>query len=172
MAKHIDYKYCPQCQREFTVREGNPYCGHCDITIYHNVVAAASAMVVQDGQVLLTRRKREPKKGRYDIPGGFIEPGETARQATLRELKEETGLEGEIVELLGVYDDHYEDDTYTLGAHYIVKITAGTPTAGDDAASLEWVDLEDLPHELSQSFFNVRQSIHDLQAWHRSQGHN
>lgn len=154
-----------------TKRKGNPYCAHCDITVYHNVAGGVSAVIIRDGRVLLVKRGIEPFKGAYDYAGGFIEPGETAQAAAVREAKEETGLDIELTGLLGVYNDHYEYDTYAVGVFYLAKIIGGQEKAGDDAASLEWHDIDNLPDmALTTGFNGVRQSLRDLQVWYRNQG--
>jgi ADP-ribose pyrophosphatase YjhB (NUDIX family) len=141
----------------------NPHCPVCDITIYSNVVGAAAVCIIQEGKVLLSRRAIEPFKGGYDLIGGFTVPGETPEEAAIREANEETGLEIKITSLLGVYSDQYGEGSYTLGVHCIGEIVGGEQRAGDDAASLEWVSIGELPDEtLTTGFKNVRESLKDL----------
>ena len=165
MGLKIDYKYCPQCKHDMELVNGNPHCPVCDITIYSNVVGAAAICIIKDGKVLLSRRAIEPFKGGYDLIGGFIIPGETPEQAAIREAKEETGLDVKITGLLGVYSDQYGEDSHTLGVHYIGEIAGGVQRAGDDAASLEWATIQEIPEEaLTTGFKNVRESLRDLKA--------
>lgn len=93
--------------------------------------------VVFDGEdrLLLIRRARAPFADRYALPGGFVEVGETVEAAALRELKEETGLEGRIVRLIGVYSAPNRDPRgHTVGVAFLVA-SDGAPRAGDDAAA-------------------------------------
>lgn len=153
--------------------QGNPHCESCNITIFNNVVGAAAILLIRDGQVLLERRDREPFKGGFDLVAGFIEPGETPEEAVIREAKEETGLDVKVTSLLGVYSDQYGEGSYTLGIHYLGEVLGGEQHAGDDAASLTWFDIENIPAEaLTEGFKNVRESLRDLQEWYRksSQG--
>ena len=93
------------------------------------------------GRVLLIRRKNEPFKGQYAFPGGFIEVGETAENAALRELREETGIEADNLKLIGVYSDPKRDPRHhSITIAYLVSVHGQTPTAGDDAADAEFVE--------------------------------
>lgn len=164
MGLKIDYKYCPQCRKPMQKVDGNPHCASCDITIYNNVVAGAAILLIREGQVLLERRAREPYKGTCDIVGGFVEPGETPEQTVIREAKEETGLDVKITGLHGLYSDKYGEGSYVLGVHYLGEVTGGDPKAGDDAASLEWVSIDNIPDEaLMHAAKNVEESLRDLQ---------
>lgn len=100
------------------------------------------AIAVDRGDLLLVRRGRGPAAGRWAVPGGRVDCGETLAEAVVRELREETGLEGVCGPLLG-WAERLEPD----GAHYVildftVTVLAREPVrAGDDAAEVAWVDL-------------------------------
>jgi 8-oxo-dGTP diphosphatase len=92
------------------------------------------------GHVLLVRRKYEPFKGSYALPGGFVEVGETVEDGCRRELKEETGLEVGALRLIGVYSNPNRDPRgHTCSIAYLARIGRAEPRAGDDAAAAEWV---------------------------------
>jgi 8-oxo-dGTP diphosphatase len=92
------------------------------------------------GYVLLVRRKYEPFKGSYALPGGFVEVGETVEDGCRRELKEETGLEVGALRLVGVYSNPNRDPRgHTCSIAYVARIGRAEPQAGDDAAAAEWV---------------------------------
>ena len=99
-------------------------------------------------KVLLIERGNEPFKGRWALPGGFLEPDERLEQCARRELAEETGLEVEaVLDLLGVYDDPGRDPRGRIvSAIYIARV-AGEPEVegGDDAAAARWWPLDDPP---------------------------
>jgi 8-oxo-dGTP diphosphatase len=93
------------------------------------------------GRVLLIRRKNEPHRGAFALPGGFVEVGETVEAACRREAREETGLEvGDLV-LVGVYSTPGRDPRgHTVSVAFIARLPeAVSPIAGDDAAEAEWV---------------------------------
>jgi 8-oxo-dGTP diphosphatase len=110
---------------------------------------AASAAIFRGSEVLLIERVQGALAGYWSLPGGHIEPGETARSAALREVREETGIEAELVGLVDVHEVILRQSGDTLTAHYLIVVfcgrwTAGAPTPGGDAAAARFVRLEDL----------------------------
>ena len=109
-------------------------CPECGFVAYASSKATAGALVEDDeGRVLLARRAHEPFKGRWDIPGGFLEEGEHPLDGLRRELREETGLEVEPLEFLGVWMDRYGGDSTaeaTLNLYWTARVTGGEPRAG------------------------------------------
>ena len=104
------------------------------------LLAADCVVFDAKGRVLLVRRKYPPYKGRYALPGGFVEIGETVEDACRRELAEETGLSAGRLRLVGVYSDPKRDPRrHTCSAVFLAKVARGSPRAGDDAAAAEWV---------------------------------
>jgi ADP-ribose pyrophosphatase YjhB (NUDIX family) len=100
------------------------------------------------GRLLVVRRGRPPSEGLWSIPGGRIEPGETGREATRREVREETGLTVRVGELVGSVERPGPDDTVYVIDDYAAEVVAGALRAGDDATQARWVtddDLADLP---------------------------
>lgn len=100
-----------------------------------------------DGRLLLIKRKGEPFRGAYALPGGFVEIGETVEEACRRELMEETGIAAGPLTLVGVYSDPDRDPRgHSCSVAYLTRVEASEPVAGDDAAAAEWVaDWRSLP---------------------------
>lgn len=99
-------------------------------------VPAVGVVCLRGDEVLLIRRGTPPMLGEWSLPGGRIEPGERAVDAALRELREETGVEAEIVGLIDVVDGFFPEagEHYVL-IDYLAVWRAGEPVAGDDAAA-------------------------------------
>ena len=111
------------------------------------LILGASVVVVADGAILLVQRGHEPQLGRWSVPGGRVEPGETLRQAATREAYEETGLEVRVGREL--WSLLIPDGDRTFEVHdFAATVAGGTLRAGDDAADVRWIpfeELEDLP---------------------------
>lgn len=110
---------------------------------------AVSAAVFRDGLVLLAQRGKPPLQGVWSLPGGRVEPGETARDAARRELAEETGITADLMGVADVVDVIVRDDDGSLRAHYVITAffgvwTGGEATPGSDCQAVEWVALGDL----------------------------
>ncbi len=111
-------------------------------------ILAASVAVFRQGQVLIARRARAPLLGLYSLPGGVVEIGETLRQAALRELREEVGLEAEVVGFL----DHVEPifrDGERVRSHYVIaafvaRWRAGEARGSDEVDHFAWIDPESI----------------------------
>ena len=107
---------------------------------------AASAAVFRGDQVLLVQRGKGALKGFWSLPGGHIEPGETAKAAAQREVREETGIEADISSLVDVHDVIIRGDGDELRAHYLIAVFCGSwlsgePIAGADELAAEFAPL-------------------------------
>jgi 8-oxo-dGTP diphosphatase len=93
------------------------------------------------GRLLVIRRKNPPFKGKYALPGGFVDVGEAVADACRRELMEETGVKAGRLELIGVYSDPSRDPRgHTCSVAFLTRVARATAKAGDDAAAAEWVE--------------------------------
>lgn len=112
-------------------------------------IVGVGAVIVEDGRALLVRRAGEPLKGEWSIPGGVLELGETLRQGVRREVREETGLEVEVGEVLEVFDRILPDAQGRTQYHYVLvdflcRRTGGEERAGGDAGELRWATEAEL----------------------------
>lgn len=108
-------------------------------------VVCVGAVVVDVDRLLLIRRGHGPAMGEWSVPGGRVEAGESLAEAVVRELAEETGLEGVCGELVGWVERVGEDYHYVI-LDFAVQLLnpSAPPVAGDDAAEVAWVPLEDV----------------------------
>lgn len=95
----------------------------------------------REGRILLIRRKNEPFRGAFALPGGFVEIGETVEAACRREVLEETGITIGALHLVGVYSDPGRDPRgHTVSIAYMARVPPATrPQAGSDAEDAQWL---------------------------------
>jgi 8-oxo-dGTP diphosphatase len=106
----------------------------------------ADGILLKDNQILLVQRKNEPFKGKWALPGGFVEYGEKTEDTVVREVFEETGLKTKIRELAGVYSDPKRDPRgHTITVVYILERSRGKLKAGDDASDVKFFKVNKLP---------------------------
>jgi ADP-ribose pyrophosphatase YjhB (NUDIX family) len=153
------WRYCPRCSSSVVHAEGRVDCGECDFVGYANPAPTASALVVDDrGRLLLARRAVEPFVGLWDLPGGYLAESEHPLDALRRELREETALEIEPLEFVGVWMDQYgpdPDDPWTMNMYWRARPVAGELQAADDVAELGWFSADELPSADETAFRNV-----------------
>ena len=130
---------------------------------------AADPIILDRNKVLLVKRSYEPFKGKYDFPGGFLEEGETIEQTCVREAKEETGLDVEPVEILGVYSKIGRDPRgQTLSVSFICKPKTMDVKISNEATEAEWFDLDKI--NKSTLAFDFAKTIEDLKKWKKQKG--
>ncbi len=114
---------------------------------YQNRPVTSNAIIVNNGEVLLVRRINDPFKDYWAIPGGFVEITEGTKQAAIRELLEETGVHGEVINLVGVFDSPDRDPRRnTICIAYLIKPVASLEIkASDDAKEVRWFVISNLP---------------------------
>lgn len=104
------------------------------------------AVVLRGDEVLLVRRAKPPSQGHWSIPGGAQHIGESVAEAALREVKEETGLDVDLVEQIAVIDSIRRDEVGRVAFHYtlidfVALWRSGEPVAGDDASETVWAPI-------------------------------
>lgn len=112
-------------------------------------IVGAGMLVIEGGKVLLIKRGNEPNKGLWSIPGGMIRLGESPEEAAIRELKEETGFDAIIENLLGVFNVVIRDNYGKIKYHYVVidylgKVIGGTLRPGSDVMDAKWFNIEEV----------------------------
>ena len=121
------------------------FCENCNEIIYENPIPASASVIINNNKILLVKRKFDPKKGQWCLPGGFIELNETPEDACLRELKEETGLFGTIDRLIDACYSSSLQYNSVIVIGYLIKDVKGDLIAGDDAEEAAFFDITKLP---------------------------
>ena len=159
------FTYCPRCRSNFDRQKidghtrlkcTNPECGYI---YYHNPAPAAGAIVIKDGKILLVKRASHPKKDWWCIPAGFMEWTEHPSETAIRELREETGLDVEILSLFEIYSGNDDPRTNAVLVLYLAGVDKGELIAGDDACEARFFSFDDIPENIA--FLSHRQAIRD-----------
>ncbi len=160
----IAMTYCPACgQDTFTSHTEKSYhCQSCGFILYLNPSIAAAAIIEYQGKILFIQRANEPEKGKWDVPGGFVDRHETAEQALQREIQEETGLELRSFQYLCSFPNifpyrgiqyHVVDLFYSVTVDDLSKLILG-----DEALNYLWVPLNEINFE-NIAFDSTRRAI-------------
>ncbi len=104
---------------------------------------AADLVIFDEHYVLLIKRKNEPFKGMWALPGGRLEPDETIEQCAIREAKEETSLDIKLLKLIGVYSDPNRDPRKVVAVAFIAKALNTDAKPSTDAEEVKWVPIEE-----------------------------
>ncbi len=157
------YQYCQICGRVLELGiiycKERKFCPNCDFIDYKNPLPVAVAITVKGKKLLLIKRGIAPRKGTWGSPSGFIEVGETPEEACLRELKEETGVSGQVVQLVGVGrigDKEVYGDM--LMVRYLVKVGDEEITPGDDVEDARFFDIAELSENYARRISDIIES--------------
>lgn len=163
------FNYCPSCSStNFEYTNNFKFCcKDCDFVLYHNIAAAVALVFIFEEKILFTVRNVNPDKGKLDLPGGFIDPGETAEQAACREIEEELGFEINPSDLRYVTttpnDYLYKNVAYrTLDIFYECKLSSDTIAvkAKDEIQDLVWLKRNEIVLD-AIGFVSIRKVINN-----------
>jgi 8-oxo-dGTP diphosphatase len=163
------FTYCRHCGHRMRERQiggrSRMVCPNCGFVLYQNPVPGVGILIEMDGGVVLIRRGQHPFKGRWALPSGFIEADESIEEAAIRECKEETGLDIELIELSGV--DSFPEGPVQSGIiiFYHARAIGGELHPGDDAAEAAVFSLDSLPMDVA---FRTHRTV--LARWAALQG--
>jgi ADP-ribose pyrophosphatase YjhB (NUDIX family) len=136
---------------------------------YKNPIPTVDAIIQKSSSILLVKRKKDPYKNQFALPGGFVNEGETIEEAIEREVYEETSLKIHPIDILGVYSDPTRDPRgHMMTVVFIVLVIRGIATAGDDAKEISWIPIEKI-NEIKIAF-DHKLVIRDYLRWKREGG--
>ena len=139
------------------------------MTEYKNPIPTVDVILQKGSEVLLIKRKNAPFKDHLALPGGFVNQGEQVETAALREVSEETSLEIEPVDILGVYSDPKRDPRrHILTVVFIGIILKGVPNPKDDSSEIQWIQLDDI--QKKDLAFDHNQILSDYIQWRKTGG--
>jgi 8-oxo-dGTP diphosphatase len=151
------YNYCPLCGSKLEERvaynQMRAVCPTCGFVHFHDPKVAVIGMVTWDNRVLLIRRGVDPMKGRWALPGGYMDAGEMPADALMRELREEVGLEVEIDELVDIFPmvgKGVVNSGIVIAYRATLRRDEPPPLiCDDDACEADWFRFDDLPDDLA-----------------------
>lgn len=161
----VEFSFCPLCAGRLTVLESGPdrgrmACAKGHFVHYDNPAVTALAFVERGGRYLVLKRAQEPYRGLWDLPGGFIEAGETPVEAVKREIYEETGLSVDAPTILGAYSSRYgERGKWTVDVAFFCQAPVGDLQLSDESSGAAWVTLEEMP---TLAFAGERSAFEEL----------
>ena len=140
------FRYCPWCGAPNTNPSSNPFrCNQCQHVHYFSPTAAVGAIVVRNHELLFLVRNKDPGKGRYGLPGGFVDAGETLEQSLVREVSEETSLVVTHHEYLCSYPNQYlykDVNTSVVDAFFLCQVQDDSATVieQEEVAEFRWLE--------------------------------
>lgn len=147
------FKFCPRCKNPFKQKEFNLFiCKNCDLHLYEDPRFSNAVIFENENkEILMIKRKWPPKVGFLDLPGGFIDLGETVEESVKREIKEELGINLEDFKFLGFSEPDFYDfkgvKYQTISLVFTAKIKDQKVKALDDVGELIWLKKHKIPFE-------------------------
>jgi 8-oxo-dGTP diphosphatase len=150
MHEDLDFRFCPVCGgtlNHLTIKEHEPkrlVCSRCDFVFYLDPKVVACSVVEMDSRIVLLKRDIDPQRGKWVLPGGYVDRGEEVSAAALRETEEECGLRTRIKRLLGVYSYPGRPAVVVV---YVAEHVSGVLVAADESDEAELYLKEEVPWE-------------------------
>lgn len=139
------FKYCPICGTQLTqaqvAQKIRPLCLHCGFIYYRNPYPTVSVLIIHHDKILLGKRLEEPGKGKWALPSGYIEFEDDFLTAAIREVKEETGLDIEIVSILNVQSAFLPPEYHFLGIYLLAQVVGSELDPQDDLEEVNWFSI-------------------------------
>jgi ADP-ribose pyrophosphatase YjhB (NUDIX family) len=160
---HIEYRFCPRCGGALdrrVVKANEPkrlVCQSCDFIFYQDPKVVAGTIFTLDGGIVLLKRAVEPALGKWVFPGGYVDRGESVRDAAVRETKEESQLDVKLGPLLNVYSYPRSPNVIVV---YTARVVGGTLAAADESMEAGIFSLREIPWD-DLAFESTREALND-----------
>lgn len=147
----MEFRFCPICSNELISLSsghdrGRLGCTEGHFVHYENPAVTAFAFVERDGLFLVLERGQEPYRGHWDLPGGFVEAGESPAEGVVREIFEETGLNVETPSIIGAYTSRYGDEgKWTVDVAFHCQAPYGEVNLSAESSDAAWTSIEQMP---------------------------
>jgi len=171
MHEEFEFRYCPVCGgtlRSKTLKPAEPdrlVCTKCEFVFYLDPKVVACSIVEMDGRIVLLKRAIDPQKGKWVLPGGYVDRGEEVKAAAIRETEEECGLKIRTKELLGLYS---YPGRISVVAVYLADPLGGKLVVGDETAEAGLYSSGNIPwDELA-----FQSTIDALKDYFKKRGHS
>lgn len=142
-------RFCPYCgttlEKKIFAGKERPFCPTCGWIHFPDPKVGVAALIIQEGRILLVRRRNNPFTGKWALPAGFLDAHENPEEAVRRECLEETGLVVEVGELLNVFSGREHPRGADIMILYCARTAGGSLQPGDDADRAEFFALDALP---------------------------
>ncbi|MFC1890813.1 NUDIX domain-containing protein [Thermodesulfobacteriota bacterium] len=163
MHHHHEFKFCPVCGAELEseiLKKNEParlICPECEFVFYLDPKVVACAIIEIDKKIVLLKRSIPPERGKWVIPGGYVDRGEEVRSAAVRETMEECGLQVRIRDLLGVYSYNNWIEVVIV---YRMDYISGELTAADESLEAGFFKPEEIPWD-QLAFQSTKDALRD-----------
>jgi ADP-ribose pyrophosphatase YjhB (NUDIX family) len=144
----VEYRFCPVCGGNLNLlalKDHEPprlVCSRCQFIFYQDPKVVACAIIEMAGRIILLKRSIQPQKGKWVMPGGYVDRGEEVSAAAIRETREECGLETRITKLHGVYS---YPQKLAVVVVYLAEALGGDLKAGDESKEVGLYRPEEIP---------------------------
>jgi ADP-ribose pyrophosphatase len=163
---NMRYKFCPHCGGRLSLEEtfslSKPQCVVCNRIFYQNPAVGVAAIIIHDKKILLGRRNAS-YRDMWCIPCGYVEYYEDAREALIREIKEETNLDIKLGSVFDIHSNFHNPAQHTVGIWFLVEEYRGNIAPGDDIEALDFFSTVDIKEQsLVLAFPTDKRVLDDL----------
>ena len=166
------FRYCPRCGHPVDSGNNPLRCSQCSFVYFFTPISAVASIVSNhSGEILLLRRAKDPGKGKFGLPGGFIDPGESADEAMHREMEEELNLKIERMEYLAALPNTYEYADVVLDVtdiFFSATVQSFDPIRAQQGEVADWHMIQPGPEHLNEMAFESNRQALELYLRSRS----